>query len=58
MFVIHMPKTLKVGDTVACRINGEPQRQREGAAWRLERRIDAARRSGCSAKAHQRVGLR
>ena len=24
MFVMHMPETFKVGDTAACRINGEP----------------------------------
>jgi hypothetical protein len=26
MFVIYMPKTLKVGDSVNCHINGEPRR--------------------------------
>jgi hypothetical protein len=30
--VLHMTKTFKVGDTVACRINGEPQR----VTWRDE----------------------
>jgi hypothetical protein len=25
MFVIHMPRTFKVGDTMDCRINGESQ---------------------------------
>jgi hypothetical protein len=24
MFIMHMPKSFKVGDTEACRINGEP----------------------------------
>jgi hypothetical protein len=30
MFMIHMPKTFKVGDTADCRINGDPQR----VTWR------------------------
>lgn len=30
MFMIHMPEDFKVGDTAACRINGEPQR----VTWR------------------------
>jgi hypothetical protein len=24
MFIMHMPESFKVGDTAACRINGEP----------------------------------
>lgn len=32
MFIIHMPKTFKVGDTADCRINKQPQR----ITWRDE----------------------
>ena len=32
MFVIHMPKSFRVGDTKDCRINGEPKQ----VTWRDE----------------------
>jgi hypothetical protein len=32
MFMIHMPKAFKVGDTKDCRINGEPKQ----VTWRDE----------------------
>ena len=32
MFMIHMPKAFKVGDTADCRINGEPKQ----LTWRDE----------------------
>jgi hypothetical protein len=32
MFMIHMPKTFKVGETRDCRINGEPKQ----VSWRDE----------------------
>jgi hypothetical protein len=30
MFIIHLPKTIKVGDTIDCRINAEPAK----VTWR------------------------
>ena len=32
MLAIHMPKSFRIGDTVDCKINGEPKR----VTWRDE----------------------